>query len=286
MGWDPVEALAAIRAARPIATRLVRRGRAEAGTSTGSEPAPPSGVRRSPGSPGGVRRTHSTSSGSSAGSVRARAIDSDPGRTVRTPDATKEEMRWPSGSHCHSSPTSRRAGGPGASWGRASGPPGRCRRTTARTPCCAPWRRRTPRLRARGPVQLVVSLPPTARLWAYADEVSTHFAGVTLVPYTDVRRSDPDRGDAGARPGSGRCGAERPSHRRHGRLRLPRAHRLGAGWPTTVVTATGRTDRLTLACVRRSQPRVRRAPRHLRTRSRRCPTGTWSSAPTAGGPSP
>jgi len=40
-------------------------------------------------------------------------------------------------------------------------------------------------LQTRGPVQIVVSLPSTARLWAYAAEVSTHFAGVTLVPYSE-----------------------------------------------------------------------------------------------------
>ncbi len=41
-------------------------------------------------------------------------------------------------------------------------------------------------LRDRGPVQLVVSLPASARLWAYAGDVAAHFAGVTLVPFKDT----------------------------------------------------------------------------------------------------
>lgn len=45
------------------------------------------------------------------------------------------------------------------------------------------------RLRARGPVRVVVSLPSTARLWSYAVEVSTHFAGVALVPFIEADAS-------------------------------------------------------------------------------------------------
>lgn len=39
---------------------------------------------------------------------------------------------------------------------------------------------------ARGPVQVVVSLPPTARLWSHAVEVASLFPGLVLVPYTDA----------------------------------------------------------------------------------------------------
>lgn len=44
-------------------------------------------------------------------------------------------------------------------------------------------------LRARGPVELVVSLPPTARLWSWTAEISTHFVGVAFVAYTDADAS-------------------------------------------------------------------------------------------------
>lgn len=41
-----------------------------------------------------------------------------------------------------------------------------------------------PAVQARGPAEIVVTLPPTARLWSYAAEVEAHFTGVSLVAYT------------------------------------------------------------------------------------------------------
>lgn len=41
-----------------------------------------------------------------------------------------------------------------------------------------------PDVQARVPAEIVVTLPPTARLWSYAAEVEAHFRGVSLVAYT------------------------------------------------------------------------------------------------------
>jgi ribonuclease HI len=41
-----------------------------------------------------------------------------------------------------------------------------------------------PDVQARVPAEVVVTLPPTARLWAHAAEVEAHFTGVSLVAYT------------------------------------------------------------------------------------------------------
>ena len=108
-------------------------------------------------------------------------------------------------------------------------------------------------LRARGPVQLVLTLPPTARLWAYAPEVSTHFAGVTVVPYTES--------DAAIRTAAMRGLAPAPvSAVPSGPLIVATdgsasRGRIGWGW----LAGNGRhgygTDQPSvLACVRRSQP--------------------------------
>ncbi|WP_457188649.1 RNase H family protein [Nocardioides sp. P5_E3] len=43
-----------------------------------------------------------------------------------------------------------------------------------------------PALQRAVPVEVVVSLPPTAQLWSCAAEVSALFAGVTLMPYTET----------------------------------------------------------------------------------------------------
>jgi ribonuclease HI len=43
-----------------------------------------------------------------------------------------------------------------------------------------------PALRTRVPADVVVSLPPTARLWSFVVEVEVHFSGVSLVPCTDA----------------------------------------------------------------------------------------------------
>ncbi|MBD3947544.1 ribonuclease HI [Nocardioides ganghwensis] len=43
-----------------------------------------------------------------------------------------------------------------------------------------------PALRTRVPAYVVVSLPPTARLWSFVVEVEVHFSGVSLVPCTDA----------------------------------------------------------------------------------------------------
>lgn len=40
-----------------------------------------------------------------------------------------------------------------------------------------------PVLQARVPAEIVVTLPPTARLWSYAAEVEAHFTGVSLAAY-------------------------------------------------------------------------------------------------------
>jgi dual specificity phosphatase 3 len=92
LGWDPVDALAAIRAARPIATSGTPRTPSP-GTWTGSEQAPASAVRRTPGWRGGGRRTPSTWSASFAGSGSRKPVDSDPARTIPASTTTKGEAR-------------------------------------------------------------------------------------------------------------------------------------------------------------------------------------------------